>query len=100
YRWTSGATETWYGLMRWYGETIGFWDGDVLITWTSNIQAWKTHGAFEFSGRMQSIEIYTPNRAPDGAFVGLNHEAVFYDAEALVEPIRIVRDLTKASGFE
>ena len=25
---------------RWYGETIGFWDKDVLITWTSNIQGW------------------------------------------------------------
>jgi hypothetical protein len=28
---------------RWYGETIGFWDGDALITWTSNIQGWTTH---------------------------------------------------------
>ena len=28
---------------RWYGETIGFWDGDTLITWTSNIQGWKVH---------------------------------------------------------
>ena len=27
---------------RWYGETIGFWDKDVLITWTSNIQGWTT----------------------------------------------------------
>jgi len=23
---------------RWYGETVGFWDKDALITWTSNIQ--------------------------------------------------------------
>ena len=30
---------------RWYGETIGFWDEDVLITWTSNIQGWKIHAA-------------------------------------------------------
>ena len=30
-----------------YGETIGFWDEDVLITWTSNIQAWKNHSAPE-----------------------------------------------------
>ncbi|MGD8811028.1 MAG: hypothetical protein PVG24_15570, partial [Gammaproteobacteria bacterium] len=34
---------------RWYGETIGFWDGDTLITWTSNIQGWKVHAAFEYS---------------------------------------------------
>ena len=47
---------------RWYGETIGFWDEDVLITWTSNIQAWKNHSAPEHSNMMQTVEIYTPNR--------------------------------------
>jgi hypothetical protein len=84
---------------RWYGETIGFWDDDVLITWTSNIQGWKSHAMFEFSNQMQTIEIYTPIRDEDGAFIGLNHEAVFYDAEALAEPIRIVRNLHKRHGF-
>jgi hypothetical protein len=80
---------------RWYGETIGFWDGDTLITWTSNIQGWKVHAGFEFSNKMQTIEIYSPNRDAAGKFVGLNHEAVFYDPEALVEPIRIVRNFDK-----
>jgi hypothetical protein len=84
---------------RWYGETIGFWDGDVLITWTSNIQGWAVHSAFEYSNQMQTVEIYTPNRDEDGNFVGLNHEAIFYDAEALVEPIRIVRNLVKMGEF-
>ena len=85
---------------RWYGETIGFWDKDTLITWTSNIQGWKVHAAFEHSNKMQTIEIYTPNRDANGRFLGLNHEAIFYDPEALVEPVRIVRNLVKASGFE
>jgi len=85
---------------RWYGETIGFWDHDTLITWTSNIQGWTVHGAFEFSSKMQTIEIYTPDRDANGRFVGLNHEAIFYDPEALVQPIRIVRNLVKQSGFE
>ena len=85
---------------RWYGETIGFWDKDTLITWTSNIQGWKTHAAFEHSNKMQTIEIYTPNRDASGKFLGLNHEAIFYDPEALVEPVRIVRNLVKTSGFE
>ena len=82
---------------RWYGETIGFWDEDVLITWTSNIQGWKAHGNFEFSSRMQSIEIYTPNRDSSGNLTGLNHEGIFYDPEAFVEPIRMVRNLHKIS---
>jgi len=85
---------------RWYGETIGFWDKDTLITWTSNIQGWKTHAAFEHSNKMQTIEIYTSNRDASGTFLGLNHEAIFYDPEALVEPVRIVRNLVKTSGFE
>jgi hypothetical protein len=80
---------------RWYGETIGFWDGDVLITWTSNIQGWKVHGNFEFSSALQTIEIYTPNRGANGELIGLNHEGIFYDPEALVEPIRMVRNLQK-----
>jgi hypothetical protein len=84
---------------RWYGETIGFWDGDTLITWTSNIQGWKVHAAFEFSNLLQTIEIYTPNHDAEGNFVGLNHEAIFYDPEALVEPVRIVRNLTKQGNF-
>ena len=84
---------------RWYGETIGFWDGDALITWTSNIQGWMVHGSFEFSSQLQTIEIYTPNRDAAGNFVGLNHEGIFYDPEGLVQPIRIVRNLDRIGGF-
>ena len=40
---------------RWFGETIGFWDGAALITWTSNIQAWISHGGFEFSNRFYRL---------------------------------------------
>ena len=85
---------------RWYGETIGFWDNDVLITWTSNVQGWKVHGNFEFSDSLQSIEIYTPRRDESGAVVGLNQEGIFYDPEALTEPIRMVRNLVKLNGLE
>jgi hypothetical protein len=85
---------------RWYGETIGFWDNDVLITWTSNIQGWFAHGAFEYSNKMQTIEIYSPNHDASGKFIGLNHEAIFYDPDALVEPIRIIRNYIKTTGFE
>jgi hypothetical protein len=85
---------------RWYGETIGFWDHDTLITWTSNIQSWFAHGAFEISNKMQTIEIYSPNHDANGKFIGLNHEAIFYDPEALAQPIRIIRNYIKMSGFE
>jgi hypothetical protein len=84
---------------RWYGETIGFWDEDALITWTSNIIGWKVHAAPEYSNKMQTVEIYTPNRDADGKFLGLNHEAIFYDPESLVEPVRIIRNYVKLSDF-
>jgi hypothetical protein len=85
---------------RWYGETIGFWDNDVLITWTSNIQGWKVHAATEHSNLMQTIEIYTPYRDASGVLEGLNQEAIFYDPEAFVEPVRIVRNYAKRGELD
>jgi hypothetical protein len=76
---------------QWYGETIGHWDGEALVTWTSNIQAWLNHGGAEFSSHLQSVEIYTPRKDAAGALSGIKHEIVLYDDEALVEPVRIVQ---------
>ena len=87
-------------VRRWYGETIGFWDGEALVTWTSNIQGWMAHGAFEFSSEMQSIEIYTPRKDASGAVNGIDHEVILYDPDALVEPVRIVHRWTKAGELE
>jgi hypothetical protein len=86
-------------IPRWYGETIGFWDGDVLVTWTSNIQGWIAHGAFEFSSRLQSIEIYSPIHDADGNTIGIEQDAILYDPEALVEPVRIVQRFEKTQGL-
>ena len=36
-------------------------------------------------------------RDAKGAFVGLNHEAILYDPEALVDPIRIMLRLVKVA---
>jgi hypothetical protein len=84
---------------RWLGETVGFWDGDVLITWTSNIQGWFTHSSWEYSSKLQTIEIFTPRMGSQGQLLGLEHEAVFYDEEGLVQPIRNVRFLARQGGF-
>jgi hypothetical protein len=86
-------------VRRWYGETIGFWDGEALVTWTSNVQGWMAHGAFEFSSKMQSIEIYTPRKNARGEVNGIEHEVVLYDPDALVEPVRIVHGWTKAGNL-
>ena len=67
---------------------------------SSNIQGWKVHGNPEFSNKLQTIEIYTPNRDQTGKFIGFKQEGIFYDPEALVEPVRMIRNLERASGFE
>jgi len=87
-------------VARWYGETIGFWDQDALITWTSNIQGWIAHGAHEHSNALQTIEIYTPRKNEAGELIGLRHEAVLYDPEAFVEPVRIVQYWDKTGDLD
>src|SRR4051794_13125759 len=73
---------------QWYGETIGFWDGTTLVTWTANIQGWQlSHAMFETSDKLETIETFKPAYV-DGKFVGLDHEAIFYDPDAFVAPVR------------
>ena len=74
---------------QWYGETVGFWDGDKLITWTANVQGWTiTHALFEYSSRLETVEIISPRQDANGAFAGLTIETIFYDPEAFVAPLR------------
>ena len=84
---------------QWLGETVGFWDGEALITWTANIQGWFTHSSWEYSNALQTIEIWTPRKRADGTLLGLEHEAIFYDSEALVQPVRAIRFLSRSGGF-
>ena len=76
---------------RWFGESVAFWDGEALVTWTSNVIPWITHGVFEFSGKLQTVEIFTPRRGPKGELAGIEHEVVLYDPDAFVEPLRILQ---------
>ncbi|MCP5143968.1 MAG: hypothetical protein H6978_03995 [Gammaproteobacteria bacterium] len=80
---------------QWYGDTIGFWDGEALISWTSNIQAWTSHGIFEYSYQLQTIEIYTPVRDDDGKLTSLRQEIILYDDNVFKDPVRVVQYLDK-----
>jgi hypothetical protein len=74
---------------QWYGETVGFWDGETLVTWTADIQAWSQHTMFEFSPQLQTIEIFRPAYDAEHKFIGIDHEAIWYDPAALVQPVRL-----------
>jgi hypothetical protein len=86
---------------QWYGETIGFWDGTTLVTWTANIQGWTiSHSMFEFSNRLETVETYKPALDASGRFIGLDHEAVFYDPEAFVAPLHVTMRFLRAAGLD
>src|SRR5687767_12381361 len=86
-------------VRQWYGDTVGFWDGDALITWTANIQGWNQHSSWEWSDSLETIEIMTPVRDAAGKLLGLDWEAVLYDPEALAQPVRILRHHNFQQGW-
>jgi hypothetical protein len=84
-------------IPQWYGETVGFWDGDTLIAWTANVQGWTTsHSMFEYSNSLEVIEIIRP--AEDGE--DLEIEAIFYDPKAFRQPLRIVTPWNRTTGID
>jgi hypothetical protein len=86
---------------QWWGETIGFWDGETLVTWTANIQGWTlTHAMFETSDKLETVETWKPARDASGAFIGLDHETTFYDPDAFVQPLRASFRFQRAAGKE
>jgi hypothetical protein len=82
---------------QWYGETVGFWDGDTLVAWTANVQGWTiTHSMFEYSNSMEVIEVIRPSANGDGVVV----EATFYDPEAFVQPLQTVTPWIRTGGLD
>ena len=72
---------------QWYGETVGFWNGDTLVAWTDNVIAWTlSHSMFEYSSSMETVEVIRPNA--DGT--GITVETTFYDPEAFTQPLHMV----------
>jgi hypothetical protein len=72
---------------QWFGETVGFWNGNTLVAWTANVQAWTlSHSMFEYSAKMETIEVFRPSA--DGKLI--NVETTFYDPDAFVRPLHTV----------
>ena len=63
---------------QWYGETVGFWNGNTLVAWTANVQGWTlSHSMFEFSSDVETIEVFTPSA--DGKTITV--DTTFYDPD-------------------
>jgi hypothetical protein len=80
---------------QWYGETVGFWNGNTLVAWTTNVQGWTlSHSMFEYSGSLEVIEVFTPSA--DGQVITV--DATFYDPEAFTRPLHTVTPWEFAAG--
>jgi hypothetical protein len=85
---------------QWYGETVGFWDGTTLVTWTAHVQGWTlSHSMNEFSDKIETVETYAAIME-NGKFAGLAHEAVFYDPDAFVQPLRTTMRFNRQAGLD
>lgn len=86
---------------QWFGESVAFWDGDTLVVWTSNVQAWTlTHAMYENSYELETVEIYRPITNEEGEFTGLDWETIFYDPEALLQPLRLQQQYYRQAGLD
>ncbi|MEO6340830.1 MAG: hypothetical protein ABIO39_12365 [Caulobacteraceae bacterium] len=74
---------------QWYGETVGFWDGETLVAWTADVQGWTQHTGFEFSNQLEAVETFKPVYDKAHKLIALENEVTFYDPEAFVQPIMI-----------
>ena len=82
---------------QWYGESVGFWDGDTLVVWTSNVIGWTlTHSMFEFSYSLEVIEVIKPMANGKGLVV----DATFYDPEAFKQPLHTVTPWNYVTGID
>lgn len=77
-------------ISQWYGETVGFWDEETLITWTKNVQGWwMSHALPEFSIDFEAIEVYTKDDEGN-----LHLDVTMYDPTAFTSPLRLEVEYT------
>ncbi len=88
------------GTHSWYGDTIGFWDGDRLITHTVDLYpADFTRWAPMTSNQFESVEVWELKQYPDG-IERLEVQVTFYDAYAFEKPVHAVYAFRRATTLE
>ena len=83
------------GFPKWFGESIGFWNGDTLVVHTNQIHGWKG-GLLEFTDNMEAVEKY--RRIGDQ----IQGEITVYDPEVFTQPIyaKLTYNLSKETRPE
>ena len=86
------------GGHTWLGDTIGFWDGDRLITHTVDVLPVDYFRNYPItSNQFEGVEIWELKTYDDGQ-QRLEVQATFYDFYALQKPISLVYGYTPATG--
>ena len=79
-----------YGTHSWYGDTIGFWDGNKLVTNTKYLlPADFTRWSPMTSNAFESTEVWELKQYP-GGIERLEVQVTFYDKNAFVKPVNAV----------
>jgi len=79
-----------YGTHTWLGDTIGFWDGDKLITNTiALLPVDYFRGQPLTSNQFESVETWELKTLEDGS-ERLEVQVTFYDSYSLAEPLNAV----------
>src|SRR5690606_27594561 len=84
----------------WYGDTIGFWDGDRLITHTVDLLPGDfTRWAPMTSNQFEAVEVWELKQYP-GGIERLEVQVTFYDSFAFVKPVHAVYAFRHATQLE
>ena len=89
-----------YGTHSWYGDTIGFWDGNKLVTNTKYLlPADFTRWSLMTSNAFESTEVWELKQYP-GGIERLEVQVTFYDKNAFVKPVNAVYAFRRATELE
>ena len=89
-----------YGTHSWYGDTIGFWDGDKLVTHTKYLlPADFTRWSPMTSNQFESVERWELKQYP-GGIERLEVQVTFYDKYAFAKPVSAVYAFRRAKELE
>ena len=88
------------GTHSWYGDTIGFWDGEKLVTNTKYLlPADFTRWAPMTSNQFESVEVWELKHYPDG-IERLEVQVTFYDSFAFKKGVNAVYAFRHATALE
>ena len=89
-----------YGTHSWFGDTIGFWDGNKLVTHTKYLlPADFTRWSPMTSNQFESVETWELKQYPGGV-ERLEVQVTFYDRYAFVRPVHAVYAFRRAVELE